>query len=158
MDIPNHLLPTRLQLGNGYAHADYFLVTLPGVEPAHVLDPGFWVHQAARLRLHDRIEVVAADGSFDLDLRVVAVDPHGHYARVRVLRAIDADGRALAIESRDRTVAETADADGYVIQHDPVQQWRILRGRDLIERDLPSEAAAKARLAEVKGARGRRAA
>jgi hypothetical protein len=88
LDISPHLLPRSIKMGGGYAHGERFLITDPGVTAQHVVDPNFWVHLAEKLMMHDRIEVLAADGSFDMDLRVVALDPdpQKRWAKVRVLR------------------------------------------------------------------------
>lgn len=139
MDIPNHLLPTRLREANGFAHGDYFLEAAPGVKAAHVVNPDFWLHLAARLKRNDRIEVVAQDNSFDMELRVVAVDPRGLYAQMRVLRYMG-DDELVTIPAS----VVAADDDGYVIEQDRVHGWRVLRGGDLVAKNLPDKASAEA--------------
>jgi hypothetical protein len=161
VDIPNILLPSRLSLGAGYRHGEYVLTVKDGVTPAHVVDPGFWLHVAPRLKRHDRIEVIAEDGSFDMDVRVIAVDARGLYARVRVLRYCDGDGVAVPgvepAQAPEARPLSMPDQDGYLIEPDSAG-WRIVRGPDQIEGRLSSEAAAKAKLADIKAAQRRKVA
>lgn len=148
MEIPFNLLPARLQVATGFAHGEYFVVAPIGATPENVADPDFWLHVAARLKLHDRIEVVAADGSFDMDVRVTAVDPRGHYAVVRVLRSWAADEKA----SNGPAVRQmgTIDNDGFIVEEDPVHGWRVMRGGDIIARRLKDKAAAEAVRADAR--------
>jgi hypothetical protein len=92
MDIPEALKPKRLghRGGADYDRALYFLNLGPGVTPEMVMDEEFWRHLAARFKVNDRLEIVAPD--FDMDVRVVAVDPRGLWAQMRVLRWCDASG------------------------------------------------------------------
>lgn len=139
--IPQHLRPTVFQF-HEFAF-DRRSHQLPeGVTLEDVLsDPEYWAHTAAVLKVGTMIEVTSADFTTDVDLRVVAIDPYKRWARV-VLR-----GKA-APAADDAQPA--ADADGYMIQNDPVQSWRIVRGKEVLAHHLPSEDAAKAKLAEFK--------
>jgi hypothetical protein len=144
----------KLQLAS-YAIGQHFLMVAPGTTPSHVAAPDFWVHQAAKLKPFDRIEVVAADGSFDAELRVVAVDPRGLWAQVRVLRICTGEGVPLV---SGKTVADVAvgsgpDKDGYLIEWGGPQRWRIIRGADPVAHGFPDEASAAAALAEIKAAK-----
>lgn len=143
MDLAAHLLPSRLGRAE-HERGDYFHQPAPGVSLDQVLDPNYWVHLAERLRVNDLIEVVAPDHSFDLDLRVVAIDPYKHWAAV----APRAGRRRPATPL---PAGPAANAQGYIIDNDPVQGWRILQGRDLIAHGFADEAAARAALADLKG-------
>lgn len=144
MDLPSHLLPSRLPRA-AHERGDYLHRAAAGVTLDMVLNPNYWAHLAERLRIGDRIEALADDGSFDVDLRVVAIDPRGHWALVRTRPSVSAAMPAAPF------AGPAPDADGYTIDRDPVQGWRILRGRDLIAKDFADEAAAREALAGVKG-------
>lgn len=153
MDIPNNLLPSRLRQGAGSAHGEYVIFAAPGTTPAMVADPGYWLHLGNRLRVQDRISVIAEDGSFDMDIRVADVDPRGLYARVRVLRLCDGAGVAVPGAEPAKppvpTQAGTPDRDGYIREQTP-KGWRVLRGSDLIVDGLPGEAAAVAAIEDAR--------
>ena len=67
-------MPVKLNL-NDFQLSRYFEVVPPGVVLEDVLASSFWAHVAQKLRLHDQITVVAADGSFDVELRVIRKAP-----------------------------------------------------------------------------------
>lgn len=139
MDIPSNLLPTRLDTAD-YQRVVYFHRPALGVTAEMVVHPDYWLHLAARLKLDDKIEVVSADGSIDMDLRVVAIDPRGLYAQMRVLRFTGEGAPVVA----PAPVVAISDNHGYMIEEDRVQGWRVLRGDDLIAKNLPDKAAAEA--------------
>jgi hypothetical protein len=106
-----------------------------------IVDPEYWVHEASRLKVGDIIEVHNSDFSIDCDLRVVELDPAGQW--VRVMRRGDKPTHALSQDS-------IIDNDGYRIDNDPVQGWRIMRGRDMLASRLPDKAAAIKKRDELK--------
>lgn len=61
------------------------------LEPAEkfedLLDPAYWAHIAAKLRVHDRVEVVAADGTWFAELIVSATA--NTWAKMSVLRFVE---------------------------------------------------------------------
>lgn len=162
MDIPSHALPNRLQRSE-YANTTYFVPVAPGVTPAQVIDPDFWQHccaplgtrQRDKLRVNDRIEVVAQDGTFDMDLRVIAIDARGLWAQVRVLRYVGEEmipvpGVTGAQQETRVADLDVPDSDGYRVEFGGAHKFRIVRGNDVIETHLPTKAAAYAKLAEIK--------
>lgn len=153
MSLPEKLpLPVHLPREE-FAISRYFCEAPPGVMAQHVVDPDFWAHLAKKLRRHDEITVVAADGSFDLALRVIDLDPRGFWARVRVLRATGPAGIS-GLAAPERPKPQWPDRDGYTVEHNAVHGWRIVnRAGDIVARDLPDEAAALAELATVKAAK-----
>lgn len=150
MDIPFSLLPARLALATGFAYTPWFYRAPAGVTPEHLVNPNFWVHLTARLKVNDRIEAVGDD--FDIEMRVVGVDPLGHYAVMRVLRCWPEGLLPIGntVSGADGPTIVTTDPDGYRWERDPVQGWRVLRGRDLLASGLPNEAEAIAKVAELK--------
>ncbi|MFT4079309.1 hypothetical protein [Rhodomicrobium sp.] len=63
---------------------DNFMVTIPpGFTVEDLLDPEFWRNQTC-FKANDRIEAVAADGSFDCDLRIISAGPG--FVMTRLLR------------------------------------------------------------------------
>ena len=116
-----------------------------------VLEADYWVHLGSTLKVDDRIEVVAQDGTFDLDLRVVAIDPRGFWAQVRVLREW-----ALTPGAKAAAAPKTwPDAEGYRVEWGgPVHKWRIIdRAGQIVGKGHPTEADAVADLDETKRAK-----
>lgn len=157
MAIPSNLLPKKIERGfDGYALSHRVLRTEPGLPPEFVMDPDFWQHLAARCRVHDQILVIAQDGSFEADLRVMSIDPDGHWAQMRLLREWPAGVISAAVKDAPappEPLARGPDADGYLIEWSGPQRWRIVRGADVVATDLPDEAAAAMTLANIKAAK-----
>jgi len=153
MDLPTQLLPKRLghRGGADYDRSLYFVVLGAGITPAMVVDPDFWQHLAARFRVNDRLEIVAPD--FDMDVRVVAIDPRGLWAQMRVLRLCDASGIGVPGAEHSPTssiIAGAPDQAGYIVEWGgPKHMWRIVRGSDLIDKGFPDKDAAHAKLTEI---------
>lgn len=153
MDIPNYLLPTRASLRNragGQSYHERIWHAPAGVTPAHVMNPDLWVHVAEGMPPDSRIEIVGDD--FDMELRVVGVDPRGKYLIVRCLRFCDGKGVAVPGMTDQGQAPIPQDSDGYAIEEDGMHRWRIFRHNDLIAKDLPSKAAALSKLAELRSA------
>jgi hypothetical protein len=159
MDLPTQLLPKRLghRGGADYDRTVHFLTVGPGVSPAMLVDPDFWQHLADRLKVNDRLEIVSPE--FDMDLRVVAVDPRRLWAQVRVLRFCLSEGVPIPGLAPDQymesaVVAGAPDEAGYIVEWGgPRHLWRIVRGSDLIAKGFSKKDEAHARLAEIKSER-----
>lgn len=67
----------------------FSIVPEHGTEFEEVLKPSFWSHIAVNLRISDRIEVLAEDGSYFAEL--IVRDAGNLFASVGVLRKIDLD-------------------------------------------------------------------
>jgi hypothetical protein len=144
--IPDHLVPTRITRAE-VAKTNRFLAVLPGTTREMVLEADFWVHLGSTLKLDDRIEVVAQDGSFDLDLRVVAIDPRGFWAQMRLLREWSA-----APGKKEPQPKTWPDAEGYRVEWGgPVHKWRIIdRAGQVVAKGHPTEAEGIAALDVIK--------
>ncbi len=162
MKIPEHLLPTQFHPFTRLITHRVIMVK-PGTTPEMVLDPDFWVHGSLQtegyasgsiLKVWDRIEVLAEDGSFDLELRCVAIDARGYWAQMRLLNWWPKSLRVKNewLELPDKTsVQQRADPDGYVVEHAGAHKWRIVdRAKQIVDRGYPSEADAWAALAAIK--------
>ena len=146
MNTASHLLPMRIDRAD-FARSEYFLSAPPGTTVDQVVDPDFWLHVARRLKVNDRIEIVAADGSFDMEVRVTAIDPRGLWAHVRPLRV--AEGQFAVPEAS----GAYPDKDGYTVEWGGPHRWRIVRGNDVVARDFPDQAAAISALLNIKAAK-----
>jgi hypothetical protein len=145
MDLPSQLLPRR-SFQKEYLIPTHCVDVELGVTPEMALDPNFWPHLVAKFRLGHEVIVRPTDFSYRLHAEVVGIDPAGHWA---VLRKISlTEGKPFAQSASDER--------GYRIDHDPVQGWRILNGRDLIAKDFATEDEAKAALANLKAAGGKK--
>lgn len=83
-----------------YRRTTWELTVEKGVEPKAVLQPAFWAHVAGRLKVGDRMEVTAHDGSWLYEL-IVRSKPAGRATEATVvplnfydLNAIDADTKS----------------------------------------------------------------
>jgi hypothetical protein len=113
----------------------------PGVTFEQALHPEYWEHMADRLKIGDLIEVSNGDYSVDVVLRVVAVDPYGHWAQVVE--------RGKAIPGTTLLASGSTDASGLTVHRDPVKGWRVMRGREELATHLPDEAAAIAKRDQI---------
>jgi hypothetical protein len=78
-------LPTRAMAHLAeFTRSDWFVLVPTGVTVEQLTVPSFWAHQVSKLRKHDRVEAVAEDGSFDVELRVI--DKDVGFAKMRILR------------------------------------------------------------------------
>lgn len=147
MPLPDpHLIPTAALPREQSEFARYVFYAPPGVRPEHVVDPDFWQHRAGQFRVNDVVTAIADDGTFEIEMRVVSLDPRRLWAEMRVLRAW---------EGKTRTKARTyPDKDGYTVEFNKVHKWRIVDAAGhVVARDMPDEATAEETLAEVKAAK-----
>lgn len=69
LKLPNRLWP------KGQKWAEYNEIVEPGFPLSVVMSRDYWVNTQDRLRPFDVITVVAADGSFDADIRLISKTP-----------------------------------------------------------------------------------
>lgn len=124
----------------------YFVELPPTATFEDLFVPTFWAHHK-KLKRHDIVRCVAADGSFDVDLTVVAT-PNG-CARMAIRPNFNGLTGAAALEAA-AGVTETVrpklvplDAEGRPVvrtQHLPATGWRVLglNGEE-VARDLKNE-------------------
>ena len=111
----NTNLPIRLKACEE-VHGRYFEVIPPGFSFAEVMTGDFWVHVRRRLKLYDVIEVVAADGSFDCDIRVVSLNQLTGIVWFKVLREVH--GGAVAVPSHVD--------DRYAVKHQHFGKYAVI--------------------------------
>ncbi len=92
----------------------------PSVELSDILTPRFWAHHVARIQVNDIVDVLATDGSLDVQLR--ATEKGVGFVMFRVLRQ-------WLREDKQEVIEEEQDApelpDGYVVNHAPKTGWRV---------------------------------
>ncbi|MBA2708004.1 MAG: hypothetical protein H0U59_09395 [Gemmatimonadaceae bacterium] len=89
--------PTRL-FQPGAQYARYTIFVEPGVPMSQVTAPDYWINVRSTLRVHDVIECIALDGSFEADLRVTQI--RDTYPRFRVIREVhDEAGSTIVSKS-----------------------------------------------------------
>lgn len=102
----------------GYYHAEVDNdVTL-----ADIIRPAFWAHHTAKLRKHSIVDLIRADGSLDVQVRVTEVGVG--YAKVRVLRQWEDED---VVAERQALEAAVAQDDGGAIQLP--EEYKITSGR-----------------------------
>lgn len=107
-----------------------------GVPAEAVFDPGFWVNAVQRndVKPGDRIEVLAQDGSYDLDLRALEIGPTPNsplWVRVRVLRSWpDAALEGMTAAPAARPSLSTSVEEMVVEFAGPSHKWRVVRKSD----------------------------
>lgn len=70
--MPPALRPNALQFSESAAKT-WFVLVEPGYSLDDVMQPEFYAHVSRKLSVHDKIDIVAADGAFDVTVRVLAV-------------------------------------------------------------------------------------
>jgi hypothetical protein len=133
-----------------YARSHWFVVVPAGVTFDKLLIPSFWAHHQSKFKVHDIVEVVSQDGSFDAELRVT--DRDVGFAKMRVLRKWEkeADATISASEQNRQDQQQVPAKKVYpCVDFKQAEQWRVL-GFDgnVVKKDLPSKDDAERELAE----------
>lgn len=118
----------------------YHLDTDPSIGIEDLLRPNFWAHHASNLRRGDLIDILAADGSYDVTLRVTATSIG--MVNVRPLRVWVRDAPVEAPKQDE--VEETPAPEGYKVNFAPKTLWRVMTDEPVMEisRGHQSKAAA----------------
>ena len=82
-----------------YRRTIWELTVEKGVEPKAVLQPAFWAHVAGRLKIGDRIEAMAHDGSWFYEL-IVRSKPAGRATEATVVPLNFYDLNAIDVETK----------------------------------------------------------
>lgn len=137
------VLPSNAKLNDAnFSRVQRHLSVTPDVTLADLMRPGFWIHHGPQLGRFDLIDVVATDGSLDVQLRVDLIERGLPW--MRVLRSYVRPGRPE--ELPDEPVAEAP--EGYIIDQDAKGGWRartrhpvIVLAQGLLSRDEAMRAA-----------------
>jgi hypothetical protein len=97
-----------------------YVATIPqGVEPEDLEKPTFWSHLGYRFRPWDRIEAIAEDGRF--------------YVELLVLSANATDAHVITLNKRKLQAVHSGEGDllrEHTISHTPATNWRVVRKSD----------------------------
>ncbi len=111
----------RIKSGD-FIRALYMATAFENTEPTDLLEPEYWAHFAQKLRLRDRIEVWANDGSWIADVVVLGATKNS--ADVRLLRVDYIDNVRPAGEQPDGFKS-------YDVRYRGIHsQWSVIRVAD----------------------------
>lgn len=114
-------LPASAKLNDAnFSRVYRHIVVDSDVTVSDLIRPGFWIHHGGHLARFDLLDVMASDGSLDVQLRVELVDKG--LPKMRVLRQWVREGRAIDAAPGDEPEA-TAPA-GYVVDQEGKGTWR----------------------------------
>lgn len=123
-----YLPATALRHLADYSRSHYFVHVPYGVTVDDIMRPAFWAHHANKLKALDVVEVVAEDGSFDLELRVL--DAQVGYVKMRLLRAWADEAQARVTAAR---VAEDDERERKAlkerfpcVRYTKLQRWHVI--------------------------------
>lgn len=92
-----------------------------GVTVKDMLNPIYWANVARRLKIRDRIEVMAEDGSFVAEFMVI--ERHNAAAKVVTI---------FYLELRKKDVAEVVEED-YTLKYRGInKRWSVIRNADSV--------------------------
>lgn len=106
--------PTRLTPAD-YERSRYFVEVQPGIPLSACLETGFWVHVHKTLKVLDVVELVAMDGSFDVEVRLVSKTPTS--LRWRVLRDTREDAGPIEHEGESDYVVKHRGGPKFDVRH-----------------------------------------
>ena len=150
MPLPADLPQQLHALAHGYTNAIWDYRPKPGHLIEHLTDPDYWVHvlQDGRVRVHDRIDAIAQDGSYFVQMLITEIDERRQWAKTfNMYRHWD--------KGQSGTAPAAVDADGYKIEFSGPQKWRIINTmvNKVIAKGFETEDDAKAALANLKTAK-----
>jgi len=131
-------LPLRLKRAE-YEFTRYVEIVPAGTPLEAAMASHYWVHVHRGLRIYDEIVLIAADGSFDATVRVVAIDDRAGTIRFRVLNFVGAEGRPTSGAAVKESLVE--------LKHRGHGKWAAIdraSGKVLVEGVSKEEAAAVA--------------
>lgn len=124
--------PVMRASGAEYSRRSFHIVAPVGITVADLMRPAFWAHHGNKVSPGDVIDVIADDGSFDAQLRVVTVSPTKTDVTMRMLRLWQPEASNLVL----------ADDAPLEVNHTPKTGWRVIRKADRVElvRGIPQKA------------------
>lgn len=108
-----------------YRRTTWDLTAEKGVDPKAILQPSFWAHVAGRLKVGDRIEVTAFDGSWLAEL-IVRSKPVGRATEAKVAMLHFHD-----LQKADKAAKELTEEEGVeVVYKGPTLKFCVVRKSD----------------------------
>lgn len=112
-----------------YNRTAYHIEVDPSVSIPDLLRPNFWAHHAANLRKGDLLDILSADGGYDVTLRVTATAIG--MVEMRPLRVWVRD-EPISAPVQDE-VEEQPAPDGYKVSFAPKTLWRVMTEEPVME-------------------------
>lgn len=112
-----------------YNRTAYHIEVDPSVSIADLLRPNFWAHHAANLRKGDLLDVLAADGGYDVTLRVTGTGIG--MVEMRPLRVWVRDEQIAAPKQEE--AEELPVPEGYKVSFAPKTLWRVMTEEPVME-------------------------
>ena len=107
--------PVRLKRAE-FERNVYVEVVPPGVTLEDVMQGDYWVHVRKSIRVNDIIEVMAADGAFDAEIRVLSINQLSGAMTFRVLRSF---------VGKPGAIAKPQSGERFEVKHDKFGRYKI---------------------------------
>lgn len=114
------LSPTAMTNSADFVRTAYHVNVAPDVTLTDILTPKFWAHHVNRIKVNDIVDVLATDGSLDVQLR--AVEKGVGFIVFRVLRQWLREDKQ---ENAEKEVELPDLPEGYLVNHTPKTGWRV---------------------------------
>jgi hypothetical protein len=114
-----HVLPERFMTTAEFRRTTYSVVTEGGTTVDEILRPEYWSHVARKLKPYDKIEVLAEEGTFYLELLVL-----------RVLTGAVVVKLLNHAELESSPAAGDEDPDIEIKYSGPIKKYRVTRKSD----------------------------
>jgi len=116
--LPPTAIGTR---GAEYERTYHHVDVDPSATIEDLMRPNFWAHHVNRLRVKDIVDVLATDGSYDVQFRVLSKGVG--FVNLRPLRIWQRE-EERAVEAGE--VELPALPEGYTVNFAPKQKWRVM--------------------------------
>lgn len=118
-------LPVRLRRAEE-ERSKYSHVIPPNTPLEHVMTSDYWVHVKNYLALNDVIEVIAADGTYDADIRVISLNKVTGIIKFRLIRNVVLDANAEALPKPGTLEAGNLPSGRYQVKRGFASQFKII--------------------------------
>lgn len=134
--------PARLPVAEQVRHVWAVMVPI-GTKMQDVMRPGYWTHHSARLKPWDRLEVMTEDGTWFMELLVLATDRS--WTRVHKLLGMHLTSPDVALTQASSDLIDSL-KDTMEVMHRGPKKWSVVRKND---RAVLIEGKAQRRDAEI---------
>lgn len=116
---------TAMSRSADFARTYHHVVVDPSATLEDILRPSFWAHHTSRIRAHDMIDVLTADGGIDVSLRAMNVAIG--MVEMRALRVwVRDDVKEAGNDAGEVSEEMPPVPEGYKVNHAPKTGWRVL--------------------------------